>query len=447
MCDHGRLNYRWMNRQDRVELPLVRHGGVLADADWDVALGAAAAAARGQARVRARVAESVERGAVPAVRLVAKTGGSGAFRVAAGRRSAAARRRGSRAARAIAPPTSTGAELLGFTRSDTPLAGLRRRRRAHRRRRRADATLDASTPRRRGAVDRDRHDAARVGCDTPRPSCCRSRTSPRRKARSRTCAAACSGSCRPRRRRASRGRAGSCSATCSRALGERTDYFARRPTCSPRSRRAMPEFAGLSLRHARAARAAGGRCGAAGGSDRMTISSPLLAGGPRRSRTRRYRSGRSSSSTVVKLIVVVHGLHGRRRAAHPGRAQDLGVDSGPARAESRRRTHGLLQPVADGVKNFMKEETYPAAREHAAVHARAGARVHSGADDVGGDSVRRAVGLAVGPDRRWSLAPICRSASCSSSRSRRSACTASCSPAGRRTTSTRCSAASARARR
>ena len=27
MCDHGRLNYRWMNRGDRIEAPLVRDGG------------------------------------------------------------------------------------------------------------------------------------------------------------------------------------------------------------------------------------------------------------------------------------------------------------------------------------------------------------------------------------------------------------------------------------
>ncbi|HEY3658880.1 MAG TPA: 2Fe-2S iron-sulfur cluster-binding protein, partial [Steroidobacteraceae bacterium] len=26
MCDYGRLNYRWMNRQDRAELPMVRNG-------------------------------------------------------------------------------------------------------------------------------------------------------------------------------------------------------------------------------------------------------------------------------------------------------------------------------------------------------------------------------------------------------------------------------------
>jgi NADH-quinone oxidoreductase subunit G len=35
MCDHGRMSYRWMNRGDRVEAPLVRQDGVLAACDWD----------------------------------------------------------------------------------------------------------------------------------------------------------------------------------------------------------------------------------------------------------------------------------------------------------------------------------------------------------------------------------------------------------------------------
>src|SRR5678816_635028 len=35
MCDHGRMNYRWMNRGDRVEAPLVRNGsGPSGAADW-----------------------------------------------------------------------------------------------------------------------------------------------------------------------------------------------------------------------------------------------------------------------------------------------------------------------------------------------------------------------------------------------------------------------------
>jgi NADH-quinone oxidoreductase subunit G len=38
ICDYGRSNYRWMNRGDRVEAPLVREGSRHVAADWDTAL-------------------------------------------------------------------------------------------------------------------------------------------------------------------------------------------------------------------------------------------------------------------------------------------------------------------------------------------------------------------------------------------------------------------------
>ncbi|HJQ66495.1 MAG TPA: 2Fe-2S iron-sulfur cluster-binding protein, partial [Gemmatimonadales bacterium] len=38
ICDHGRATYRWMNRADRIEAPLVRDGGALRATDWDEAL-------------------------------------------------------------------------------------------------------------------------------------------------------------------------------------------------------------------------------------------------------------------------------------------------------------------------------------------------------------------------------------------------------------------------
>ena len=38
LCDHGRLNYRWMNRGDRIEAPLVLEGNKHQAVDWDVAL-------------------------------------------------------------------------------------------------------------------------------------------------------------------------------------------------------------------------------------------------------------------------------------------------------------------------------------------------------------------------------------------------------------------------
>src|SRR6478609_10720358 len=47
MCDHGRLNYRWINRQDRVDVPLVRREEGLGTIDWQIAVGEAADLIRG----------------------------------------------------------------------------------------------------------------------------------------------------------------------------------------------------------------------------------------------------------------------------------------------------------------------------------------------------------------------------------------------------------------
>jgi len=38
MCDEGRMHYRWMNRGDRVEAPLVREGDGQRAVDWETAL-------------------------------------------------------------------------------------------------------------------------------------------------------------------------------------------------------------------------------------------------------------------------------------------------------------------------------------------------------------------------------------------------------------------------
>jgi len=38
ICDHGRMNYRWMNRGDRIEAPLVREAGRHTATSWDTAL-------------------------------------------------------------------------------------------------------------------------------------------------------------------------------------------------------------------------------------------------------------------------------------------------------------------------------------------------------------------------------------------------------------------------
>jgi NADH-quinone oxidoreductase subunit G len=46
ICDTGRRHYRWMNRGDRVEAPLVRQDGRLRATDWDTALARLAGAVR-----------------------------------------------------------------------------------------------------------------------------------------------------------------------------------------------------------------------------------------------------------------------------------------------------------------------------------------------------------------------------------------------------------------
>jgi NADH-quinone oxidoreductase subunit G len=86
MCDYGRLNYGWLNRPDRIEVPLIQRDGRLVPADWEQAL--------------ARVAEVAQAGRGPWVGLVSPgascealeaaaallkaQGGGGAFRVVEG---------------------------------------------------------------------------------------------------------------------------------------------------------------------------------------------------------------------------------------------------------------------------------------------------------------------------------------------------------------------------
>jgi NADH-quinone oxidoreductase subunit G len=124
MCDHGRLNYRWLNRQDRVDVPHVRNGAGMGPTDFD---GAMAAAARLLAGKRAFVLASpmLSNEALYLLgKLVKKTGGAGAFRVPQGEEAPLPgvedlALRKDRAANA------KGAELFGFKRSDNPLADLK----------------------------------------------------------------------------------------------------------------------------------------------------------------------------------------------------------------------------------------------------------------------------------------------------------------------------------
>ncbi|HEU4641038.1 MAG TPA: 2Fe-2S iron-sulfur cluster-binding protein [Gemmatimonadaceae bacterium] len=124
LCDEGRLNYRWLNRADRVEAPLVRRGDRLVAADWEDALKAAALHLNGKRTFVLASPMLSNESLWMLSRLVERTGGAGAFRV----------RRGPEAPLAGVPDLSLraeraanvhGAELLGFTKSDTPLDGLR----------------------------------------------------------------------------------------------------------------------------------------------------------------------------------------------------------------------------------------------------------------------------------------------------------------------------------
>jgi NADH-quinone oxidoreductase subunit G len=123
MCDHGRLNYRWMNRQDRVDIPHVRNGNGLGPTDFDGALIAAARALSGKrAFVLASPVLSNE-ALFLLSRIVKKTGGAGAFRVPTGEEAPLPGVE-DLALRAERAPNAAGAEQFGFTRSDNPLSAL-----------------------------------------------------------------------------------------------------------------------------------------------------------------------------------------------------------------------------------------------------------------------------------------------------------------------------------
>ena len=123
MCDHGRLNYRWINRQDRVEAPMVRTSGVLASTEWDMAIHAAARLIDGK-KVHVVASPTLSNETLFLLsELIEHNGGRGVFRVATGEEAPlpgvqdlALRR--DRAANV------NGAEMLGYVRTDSPLSGL-----------------------------------------------------------------------------------------------------------------------------------------------------------------------------------------------------------------------------------------------------------------------------------------------------------------------------------
>lgn len=120
MCDHGRLDYRWMNRPDRLELPMSAGEAV----DWEVAVAAAATALAGKRAYVVANASLSNETLYLLKRLVGKTGGSGHFRMETGGE-APLPGVPDLSLRADRAANGTGAELLGFTRDTNPLAGLK----------------------------------------------------------------------------------------------------------------------------------------------------------------------------------------------------------------------------------------------------------------------------------------------------------------------------------
>ena len=123
LCDYGRLNYRWLNRPDRVELPAIRRGPVLGDVEWDAAIAEAASLLRRKkAHVIASPMSSNEM-LFLLRRVIERTGGRGTFRVATGPEAPLPGVE-DLALRAERAANVRGAETLGFSKVANPLAGI-----------------------------------------------------------------------------------------------------------------------------------------------------------------------------------------------------------------------------------------------------------------------------------------------------------------------------------
>ena len=119
ICDHGRMHYKWMNRGDRIEAPLIKKDGDLRATDWDEAIDRVVGILRGAAEGRKSVAlvspgASLEALAM-AKRLLSGFEWTGAFQVVMGDE-APLPGVPNLALRAERAPNATGAERLGYTR-------------------------------------------------------------------------------------------------------------------------------------------------------------------------------------------------------------------------------------------------------------------------------------------------------------------------------------------
>ncbi len=121
ICDHGRMHYRWMNRGDRIEAPLIRSDGDLKAVDWDEALNRVVGILRGASgkAVALVSAGASSEALVAAKRLLSGFSWTGAFQVVMGEEAPLAGIP-NLALRAERAPNAKGAEQLGYTRDYAP---------------------------------------------------------------------------------------------------------------------------------------------------------------------------------------------------------------------------------------------------------------------------------------------------------------------------------------
>ncbi|HUL50629.1 MAG TPA: molybdopterin-dependent oxidoreductase, partial [Gemmatimonadales bacterium] len=126
MCDHGRANYRWMNRGDRIEAPLIRQPtGAYRAVDWDEALDRVAEIVRGAGGTA--VAFASPRASTEALflarALLAGFEWTGAYQLVMGDTAPLAGVP-NLALRAERAPNGTGADLLGYSRDYAAAAAI-----------------------------------------------------------------------------------------------------------------------------------------------------------------------------------------------------------------------------------------------------------------------------------------------------------------------------------
>ena len=123
-CDEGRQQYRWMNRRDRLEFPMVRSGGSLATTGWDDAIAAAVSTLRSASRVAVYGGAGLSNEALYLLRDIATR--LGATQATTIRRGPEAPLLGVKdlALRAERAANLTAAELFGFGESSEAISNL-----------------------------------------------------------------------------------------------------------------------------------------------------------------------------------------------------------------------------------------------------------------------------------------------------------------------------------